>query len=125
MEENVTGMNRTTLPTDVLKQTPSGPVLGLLLPLLGGEPAAGFKMSFWSLTPGLWTDWDQHDVLEVWLVAGGSGTVWREDDPTAVSVGDAVFMPSRTRHRLHNDGTEPMRLFSVWWPAPSTAGSDV
>lgn len=104
-----------TLPVEVLKVTPSGPVTELLLPALGGTRSAPFRTSYWYLRPGEWSNWDQHDAVELWLVAEGSGTVWREEEPTAVQPGQAVFMPSRVRHRLHNDGTETMALFSIWW----------
>jgi mannose-6-phosphate isomerase-like protein (cupin superfamily) len=114
-----------TLAVTVLKETPSGPVHGLQLPLVDDSPAGPFKMSFWRLNPGEWSDWDQHEVLEVWMVATGTGTVWREADATRVTVGDVVFMPSLTRHRLHNDGTERMELFSVWWQHDPQARPDV
>jgi mannose-6-phosphate isomerase-like protein (cupin superfamily) len=125
MEVSVSHLTGATLPAHVIKETPSGPVLGLQVPLIDGEPAAAFKMSFWRLNPDTWTNWDQHEVLEIWMIAGGSGTLWREHEATRVSAGDAVFMPSQTRHRLHNDGGEPMQVFSIWWTFEAKAPQDV
>jgi mannose-6-phosphate isomerase-like protein (cupin superfamily) len=123
-DANVSG-TAGTLAVNVLKETPSGPVLGLQMPLVDGSPAGPFKMSFWRLNPGEWSNWDQHEVLEVWMVAAGTATVWREEEATRVTVGDAVFMPGLTRHRLHNDGTERIELFSVWWKHEPQSRADV
>ncbi|MGL5858935.1 MAG: cupin domain-containing protein [Angustibacter sp.] len=116
---------RSVLPTSVLKDLPAGPVRELLLPHHGDDGSAPpFRMSSWAVDPGGWSEWDVHDVLEVWLVASGTGTVLRgADTPTPVRAGDAVFMPSQVRHRMHNDGRTRIELFSIWWPGhgPSEA----
>lgn len=104
------------LPVRELKATPSGPVEGICLPGPGGQQAAPFEASRWGLDPGERTSWDQHQVLEVWLVAAGAGSVWRGEEQTPVGPGDVVLMPSQVRHRLHNTGTSRMSLFSIWWP---------
>ena len=108
------------LETKELRATPSGPVEELLVPYTAGMPTAPFQTSRWGVGPGLWSNWDQHDALELWLVSEGSGSVWRGDSETPVGPGDAVLMPSQIKHRLHNTGDVPMRLFSVWWQAPTT-----
>ncbi|MFE2970164.1 cupin domain-containing protein [Streptomyces sp. NPDC059340] len=108
-----------TLPVEQLKVTPSGPVEGFRFPEIQGHPSAPFKASRWHLAPGELSNWDQHQVLEVWMVATGTGSVWREEQETPVQPGDVILMPSQVRHRLHNTGTNPMMLFSVWWPAPA------
>ncbi|MEW1689309.1 cupin domain-containing protein [Streptomyces sp. NPDC091265] len=107
------------LETKELRITPSGPVEELLVPYTANLPTAPFQTSRWGVDPGLWSNWDQHDALELWLVSEGSGSVWRGDVETPVGPGDAVLMPSRVKHRLHNTGDVPMRLFSVWWQAPA------
>ncbi|MBT2504250.1 cupin domain-containing protein [Curtobacterium sp. ISL-83] len=102
-----------TLDVTVLKHTPSGePVEGYRL---DEEHPAPFKASRWSLAPGFTSDWDQHDVIELWFVSAGTGIVSHGGVTFRVNTGDAVYMPSRTRHRVHNDGTEPITLFSAWW----------
>jgi mannose-6-phosphate isomerase-like protein (cupin superfamily) len=111
------------LPVEQLKVTPSGPVEGFRFPEIGGRPSAPFKASRWRLDPGEWSNWDQHEVLEIWMVATGTGSVWREEQETAVGPGDVVLMPSQVRHRLHNTGTVPITLFSVWWPFAAQAGA--
>ena len=102
------------LDVDVLKTTPSGPVEGFAL-TIGQSNVAPFKASRWRLDPDLWTNWDQHGVIELWLIATGSGVVWRDDVATRVAAGDAVLMPSQVRHRLRNDGSTTIEVFSVWW----------
>jgi mannose-6-phosphate isomerase-like protein (cupin superfamily) len=111
------------LPVEQLKVTASGPVEGFQFPEIGGLPSAPFKASRWRLDPGEWSNWDQHEVLEAWLVATGTGSVWREDQETAVQPGDVVLMRSLVRHRLHNTGAVPMTLFSAWWPATEQRGA--
>ncbi len=113
------GSDSEVLPVEQLKVTPSGPVEGYLFPTIDGLPSAPFKASRWRLDPGAWSNWDQHEVLEIWMVSAGTGSVWREDRETSVGPGDVVLMPSQVRHRLHNTGPVPMSLFSVWWP-PAT-----
>jgi mannose-6-phosphate isomerase-like protein (cupin superfamily) len=107
---------KNVLGVEELKRTPSGPVEGFDLSHEGRE-AAPFRASRWILEPGLTTDWDQHDVLEMWIVSAGHGVVLRDDYETAVVPGDAVLMPSRVRHRLFNAGNETMRVVSIWWAA--------
>lgn len=111
-----------TLATAVLKHTPSGdPVEGFGL---DAEHPAPFEASRWSLAPGFTSDWDEHDVVELWFVSTGTGIVSHGEVTVRVRAGDAVYMPSRTRHRVHNDGDEPITLFSAWWsPTVSEAGS--
>ncbi len=112
------------VPVEELKTTPSGPVLGMRFPEAGGRSLAPFKASRWTLRAGEQTDWDRHDVLEIWMVAAGSGSVWRGEQETAVAPGDVVFMPSQVPHRLHNPGPETMSLFSVWWQPPAVDAPD-
>lgn len=109
------------LPVEELKSTPSGPVEGICFAEVDGRSVAPFRASRWSVRPGEWSNWDRHDVLEIWMVAAGTGSVWREEHETIVGPGDVVFMPRQVAHRLHNTGSATMSLFSVWWPAPVAA----
>lgn len=118
-EPDLTGV----LPVEQLKVTPSGPVEGFSFPEIDHRPSAPFKASRWRLDPGEWSNWDQHEVLEVWMVATGTGSVWREEQETVIGPGDAVLMPSQVRHRLHNTGSVPMTLFSIWWPPAARAAA--
>ena len=45
----------------------------------------------------------------------GSGRLLLDGEPMRVSAGDSLFYDSFRRHQLHNDGTEPIEIISIWW----------
>jgi mannose-6-phosphate isomerase-like protein (cupin superfamily) len=65
--------------------------------------------------PGATTDLDVHEVVEVWTVMSGSGTLLSADRRMRISTGDSTFFASNVPHQLVNDGDMPVEVFSIWW----------
>lgn len=49
------------------------------------------------------------------MIAAGSGRLHYRGEVTDVRSGDCLTFDPNTEHSVHNTGTEPMRIFSVWW----------
>ena len=76
---------------------------------------APFKGSRFVVPVGAATDLDQHDVRECWFIASGTGALEYDGRVVRVAARDVVHMDSQRPHRVVNDGTEPLSVFSVWW----------
>lgn len=61
-----------------------------------------------------------HEQQEVYFFLSGSGEVVLNGESTAVTAGDAVFIPGNMEHMSVNTGTEPLRLL-YFFPADSFA----
>ncbi|WP_052498957.1 cupin domain-containing protein [Streptomyces vietnamensis] len=83
---------------------------------LSGIPAP-FSSSVFVLPPGTSTDVDLHDVVETWFVGSGEGRLEHEGKAHLVVTGDSFHFASREPHRVHNTGSTPLTVFSVWWSA--------
>ncbi|MFC9701635.1 cupin domain-containing protein [Streptomyces sp. NPDC056943] len=81
-----------------------------------GVPAP-FSSSVFVLPPGTVTDVDIHDVLETWFIGAGEGRVEYAGETYPVRTGDSFHFATRRPHRVHNTGTTPLTVFSVWWSA--------
>ena len=91
---------------------------GMATELLAGSAEGGrwpFESSRWSVPPGATSELDVHEVVEVWLVRRGSGTLHSNGSNTHLVPGDAVLMPSEVPHRV-TAGPEQLEVFSIWWP---------
>jgi mannose-6-phosphate isomerase-like protein (cupin superfamily) len=51
-----------------------------------------------------------HEQAEVYFFLSGVGEVVVNGEPTAVSVGDAVYIPGNLEHMAVNTGSSPLRL---------------
>jgi mannose-6-phosphate isomerase-like protein (cupin superfamily) len=78
-------------------------------------PRAPFEASWFSLEPGGKTELDQHDVLEIWMIARGHGVITYAGNDVPVSQGDMVYFESQHSHIMVNDGDEDVEVYSVWW----------
>lgn len=58
---------------------------------------------------------EKHPEREIWMIAAGSGRLHYRGEVTDVRSGDCLTFDPNTEHSVHNTGTEPMRIFSVWW----------
>lgn len=74
-----------------------------------------FTAARFEVPPGATTDLDEHDVVELWMVRSGTGTVVSGDTTMDVSPGSMVYFASRVPHRITNTGDDQLRLFSLWW----------
>lgn len=85
------------------------------------EPGAGLPQDCpvssgrFTVAPGAVTDVDVHDVVEVWTVTSGQGTVLSQDRRMQLGRGESVFFPSRVDHRMANETDEPVEVFTFWW----------
>ncbi|HEY7482843.1 MAG TPA: cupin domain-containing protein [Streptosporangiaceae bacterium] len=101
-------------------QVPEEYASGMVIEEVSGDatpsPAGWpFKASRFEVPPGSTTELDVHDVVELWMVRAGRGTVASGTDVFDVGAGEMVFFPSRVSHQITNTGTDVLRLFSVWW----------
>lgn len=77
---------------------------------------APFKGSKFVVFPGATSPVDVHDVKECWFVAAGSGLVTYDGSYTEpVKTGDVLCFDSRQSHLVHNNGSENLMIFSIWW----------
>ena len=74
-----------------------------------------FRYSRFVVAPGNTSRLDQHEVLEVWVVLSGNGTLRVGGIESRVTAGDVVhFRPMRS-HQVTNDGPGNLEVFSFWW----------
>lgn len=62
------------------------------------------------LDPGAVLPWHYHDVEDIVLVQGGDGRIQIEDGEFPLRAGMNFIIPAGVRHRLRNEGTEPVRI---------------
>jgi mannose-6-phosphate isomerase-like protein (cupin superfamily) len=77
-----------------------------------------FTAARFEVPPGATTELDVHDVVELWLVRTGTGTVVSGDTTMDVEPGSMVYFATRVPHQVTNTGDDQLRLFSVWWQGP-------
>lgn len=65
--------------------------------------------------PSAATETDVHDVVEVWTVLSGRGTVLAGSARKEICQGQSIFFPSRVDHQLVNESDAPVEVFSIWW----------
>jgi quercetin dioxygenase-like cupin family protein len=82
---------------------------------LRGGPAP-VRMSRFELAPDARSPLDTHEDREMWMFAQGSGRLsYRGQPPVDVRAGDVVEFEAGSSHTLHNTGSEPLVVFSIWW----------
>jgi quercetin dioxygenase-like cupin family protein len=99
---------------------PQHPCDGMQLALvdmarLRGGPAP-VNMSRFVLAPGARSKLDRHEDREMWMFAQGTGMLsYRGCPAIAVQAGVVVEFEPDASHTLHNTGSEPLVVFSIWW----------
>lgn len=67
-----------------------------------------------TVSPGHRLSLQTHDHRgEFWRVLDGSLVVTLDDDVREVAAGESVWVPLGTRHRMANEGTEPVRVLEL------------
>jgi mannose-6-phosphate isomerase-like protein (cupin superfamily) len=94
---------------------PSGAVLGVFALPTVQVPVAPFTLARFTVPPGVTSAADCHEVREIWLVQSGSGLLTLDGVPDRLVAGEVRYFESFRTHQLHNDGTEPIELVSIWW----------
>jgi mannose-6-phosphate isomerase-like protein (cupin superfamily) len=93
---------------------------GMLLSLVDRasqrECTPPFRMSRFSLRPGVSSPLDQHEAQELWFVAAGRGCLTRGGTHRIeLTAGDIIELGARLTHTLCNTGSDELVVFSVWW----------
>lgn len=78
----------------------------------GRVPFAGGRFT---VVPGATSKPDTHDVSECWMVTGGRGQLSYDGSLWTIEKGDFLFFEPRKTHFVHNDGTEDIVIYTVWW----------
>ncbi|KFX28557.1 cupin domain-containing protein [Ralstonia solanacearum] len=76
---------------------------------------ATFEASRFEVAVGGFSPPEKHPEREIWMIAAGSGRLDYRGEVTEVRSGDCLTFDPDVEHSVHNTGTEPMRIFSVWW----------
>jgi len=70
-----------------------------------------------TVAPGATSRPDTHAVTEVWMIARGRGVLRYAEQVTEVSQGDMLFYEPHHTHQIHNDGSEELVIYTLWWNA--------
>ncbi|AQW31772.1 cupin domain-containing protein (plasmid) [Ralstonia syzygii subsp. celebesensis] len=81
---------------------------------------ATFEASRFEVAVGGFSPPEKHPEREIWMIAAGSGRLYYRGEVTDVQSGDCLTFDPNVEHSVHNTGTEPMRIFSVWWTEPAS-----
>jgi len=54
-----------------------------------------------------------HHRSEHWVVVEGTASVTRGDDTFLLHEGESTFIPAGTKHRLANEGTQPLKIVEI------------
>ena len=80
------------------------------------QPLTPFKGSKFIVYPNQSSPVDIHDVKECWFIASGTGILtYRETSGKSVKAGDVLLFDSQESHKIFNNGTIDLVVFSVWW----------
>jgi quercetin dioxygenase-like cupin family protein len=75
-------------------------------------------MGIAKIPPGEALHEHRHQQAEIYLVLGGTGSVWIDGKARSVEAGSAVFLPGNVAHSCKNTGTSDLR-FAYVFPANS------
>jgi mannose-6-phosphate isomerase-like protein (cupin superfamily) len=93
--------------------------------LVGGASpvqASSFAMGMVTLEPnGGQVPWHNQEQEEIYFILEGEGEMCLGEERTAVSTGQAVYIPSTVFHQLTNTGATPMRMIYCYGPAGDVA----
>jgi mannose-6-phosphate isomerase-like protein (cupin superfamily) len=93
--------------------------------LVGGQSpiqATNFSMGFVTLDPnGGQVPWHNQEQEEVYFIVDGTGEICLGDERSAVSGGQAVYIPSGVFHQLTNTGNSSMKMIYCYGPAGDVA----
>jgi mannose-1-phosphate guanylyltransferase / mannose-6-phosphate isomerase len=78
------------------------------------EEGPGFKIKRIEVRPGGRLSLQSHKYRsEHWVVVSGVATVTRNAERFLVKPNESTFIPIGTKHRLENEGTEPLQIIEV------------
>jgi mannose-6-phosphate isomerase-like protein (cupin superfamily) len=104
------------LTKELAELTEAGDELYIIdLQAAGEAPAAPFRASWWTVNPGSATEAERHDEHEIWIISTGTGSFTCGDTTMQVSSGDIVRIMPNTLHRIENNQSELLTVYSFWW----------
>ena len=78
------------------------------------DEGPGFQVKRLRLRPGTAVSLQlHHHRSEHWVVVAGVAHVTLSDIETPLGVGQSVYVPDNTKHRLRNAGNEPLEVVEV------------
>jgi mannose-6-phosphate isomerase-like protein (cupin superfamily) len=78
------------------------------------DSAEDHKVKRITVTPGKRLSYQSHDKrAEHWFVVSGQAKVTLDDVDHLVNPGESIEIPTGTRHRVENPGTEPLVFIEV------------
>ena len=93
--------------------------------LVGGASpiqATAFSLGHVTLEPnGGQVPWHNQEQEEIYLVLEGEGEMCLGGEKTALTSGQAVYIPPRVFHQLTNVGPTPLRMIYCYGPAGDVA----
>jgi mannose-6-phosphate isomerase-like protein (cupin superfamily) len=79
------------------------------------KPVAPFRASIFTVPAGASSPRDQHEVRECWVVLAGTGVLTTDAGTQRLDPNTMTYFASNQPHEVRNDGSTPLRIFSVWW----------
>jgi mannose-6-phosphate isomerase-like protein (cupin superfamily) len=93
--------------------------------LVGGASpiqATNFSMGYVTLEPnGGQVPWHNQEQEEIYFVVEGTGEMCLGEERSALSNGQAVYIPSGVFHQLTNVGSTPLKMIYCYGPAGDVA----
>ncbi|MFI9627975.1 cupin domain-containing protein [Streptomyces sp. NPDC052042] len=80
-----------------------------------GADRVPFEGGRFTLEPGAVSKPDTHQVSECWMIAQGSGLLTYDGADYPVTTGEYLFFEPQKTHFIHNDGSTPLVIHTVWW----------
>ena len=78
------------------------------------QEGAGFKIKRIEVKPGASLSLQlHHRRSEHWVVVSGTARCTRDDEVYTVGANESTYIPTNTRHRLENRGSEPLVIIEV------------
>jgi len=78
------------------------------------EEGPGYKIKRIEVRPGGRLSLQSHKHRsEHWVVVSGVATVTRNDERYLVHPNESTFIPIGAKHRLENEGTEPLQIIEA------------
>lgn len=83
-----------------------------------GPSIVPFEGGRFIVEPGCTSRPDTHAVRECWMVASGRGLLRYDGHEIPIRASEFLYFEPFKTHQVHNDGLEPLVIYTVWWSSP-------